>query len=172
MQRFDKKVMSNFSTHKKDMDSFYQMTKKKAKVFLISIIFLILNTSLEVFVHHTAIHNDGGFKSLAEGEEVEYDLIKGPKGMQASNVTGPDGTSVQGDPRNQRYQRQSLEIDNNIMPINGGGYPVDSYSAPVVDPYSAPVVYPPMSMYPMYGGYMYPSYFVPNESMYTEQNKE
>ncbi|CAO3677089.1 unnamed protein product [Rhizopus stolonifer] len=126
----------------------------------------------EVFVHHTAIHNDGGFKSLAEGEEVEYDLIKGPKGMQASNVTGPDGTSVQGDPRNQRYQRQSLEIDNNIMPINGGGYPVDSYSAPVVDPYSAPVVYPPMSMYPMYGGYMYPSYFVPNESMYTEQNKE
>jgi cold shock CspA family protein len=52
----------------------------------------------EVFVHHTAIHNDGGFKSLAEGEEVEYDLVQGPKGMQAANVSGPGGVSVRGDP--------------------------------------------------------------------------
>ncbi|KAF9171974.1 Y box binding protein 1 [Mortierella sp. AD010] len=49
----------------------------------------------EIFVHHTAIHNDGGFKSLAE---VEYDLVQGPKGMQAANVTGPHGVSVRGDP--------------------------------------------------------------------------
>jgi len=52
----------------------------------------------EVFVHHTAINNDGGFKSLAEGEEVEYDLVQGPKGMQAANVSGPGGLPVQGDP--------------------------------------------------------------------------
>ncbi|OZJ03938.1 hypothetical protein BZG36_02934 [Bifiguratus adelaidae] len=52
----------------------------------------------EVFVHHSAIHNDGGFKSLAEGEEVEYDLVQGPKGMQAANVSGPGGVSVKGDP--------------------------------------------------------------------------
>jgi cold shock CspA family protein len=52
----------------------------------------------EVFVHHTAIQNDGGFKSLGEGEEVEYDLVQGPKGMQASNVSGPGGASVKGDP--------------------------------------------------------------------------
>jgi len=52
----------------------------------------------EIFVHHTAIHNDGGFKSLAEGEEVEYDIVPGPKGMQAANVTGPHGESVRGDP--------------------------------------------------------------------------
>ncbi|KAG0353019.1 Y box binding protein 1 [Podila minutissima] len=51
----------------------------------------------EIFVHHTAIHNDGGFKSLAEGEEVEYDIVPGPKGMQAANVTGPHGVSVRGD---------------------------------------------------------------------------
>ncbi|KAK3847019.1 MAG: cold-shock' DNA-binding domain-containing protein [Linnemannia gamsii] len=51
----------------------------------------------EIFVHHTAIHNDGGFKSLAEGEDVEYDLVQGTKGMQASNVTGPKGVSVIGD---------------------------------------------------------------------------
>ncbi|GJJ68241.1 hypothetical protein EMPS_00587 [Entomortierella parvispora] len=52
----------------------------------------------EVFVHHTAIHNNGGFKSLAEGEIVEYDVVPGPKGMQAANVTGPNGAPVQGDP--------------------------------------------------------------------------
>lgn len=54
--------------------------------------------NIEIFVHHTAIHNDGGFKSLGEGEEVEYDLMPGPKGMQAANVTGPGGVSVKGDP--------------------------------------------------------------------------
>ncbi|ORY08176.1 CSD-domain-containing protein [Basidiobolus meristosporus CBS 931.73] len=52
----------------------------------------------EIFVHHSAIHNDGGFKSLAEGEEVEYDLVQGPKGMQAANVSGPNGGSVRGAP--------------------------------------------------------------------------
>ncbi|KAI7878062.1 CSD-domain-containing protein [Lichtheimia hyalospora FSU 10163] len=61
---------------------------------------------VEVFVHHTAINGEG-FKSLAEGEEVEYDLIQGPKGMQAANVSGPGGAPVQGDPNARRpYQQQ------------------------------------------------------------------
>ncbi|KAG0210386.1 Y box binding protein 1 [Mortierella sp. NVP41] len=51
----------------------------------------------EVFVHHTAIQNDGGFKSLQEGEEVEYEVVQGTKGMQAANVTGPNGAPVIGD---------------------------------------------------------------------------
>ncbi|KAI3651562.1 hypothetical protein MP228_002865 [Amoeboaphelidium protococcarum] len=53
----------------------------------------------EIFVHHTAIKNQGGFKSLGEGEQVEYSLVNGLKGLQASQVTGPGGKPVQGDPQ-------------------------------------------------------------------------
>jgi cold shock protein len=40
----------------------------------------------DVFVHFSAIQS-GGFKSLAEGAAVEFDVVQGPKGLQASNVT-------------------------------------------------------------------------------------
>ncbi len=39
----------------------------------------------DVFVHHTAI-DGSGFKSLSEGETVEFEVTQGPKGLQASNV--------------------------------------------------------------------------------------
>ncbi|MEK6531735.1 MAG: cold-shock protein [Deltaproteobacteria bacterium] len=39
----------------------------------------------DVFVHYTAITGDG-FKTLKEGEEVEFEVTQGPKGPQASNV--------------------------------------------------------------------------------------
>ena len=39
----------------------------------------------DVFVHHTAISSDG-FRSLAEGEKVEFETEQGPKGPQAKNV--------------------------------------------------------------------------------------
>lgn len=39
----------------------------------------------DVFVHHTAITGDG-YKTLAEGETVEFEIEKGPKGNQAKNV--------------------------------------------------------------------------------------
>ena len=41
--------------------------------------------SADVFVHHTAIVAEG-FRSLQEGQPVQYDVVKGPKGMQAQNV--------------------------------------------------------------------------------------
>jgi cold shock protein len=39
----------------------------------------------DVFVHHTAIQADG-FRSLAEGQKVEFEVKKGPKGLQAASV--------------------------------------------------------------------------------------
>ena len=40
----------------------------------------------DVFVHSSAIQSRG-FRSLSEGAEVEFDVIEGPKGLQAANVT-------------------------------------------------------------------------------------
>ena len=39
----------------------------------------------DFFCHHTAIQAEG-FRTLAEGQKVEFDVNKGPKGLQAANV--------------------------------------------------------------------------------------
>lgn len=48
--------------------------------------FLEQDNGDDVFVHFSAITGDG-FKTLTEGESVTFDVVKGPKGLQASNVT-------------------------------------------------------------------------------------
>ena len=40
----------------------------------------------DVFVHYSAIQ-ENGFKTLTEGQEVEFEVVEGPKGKQASNVS-------------------------------------------------------------------------------------
>lgn len=40
----------------------------------------------DVFVHFTAIQSEG-FRTLNEGDQVEFDIVQGPKGAQAANVS-------------------------------------------------------------------------------------
>jgi CspA family cold shock protein len=42
--------------------------------------------SADVFVHFSAIASDGGYRTLAEGQSVKYEVESGAKGPQASNV--------------------------------------------------------------------------------------
>jgi len=48
--------------------------------------FLSQDNGADVFVHFSAIQSDG-YRSLEEGQKVEFTIEKGPKGLQASNVT-------------------------------------------------------------------------------------
>jgi CspA family cold shock protein len=47
--------------------------------------FITSENGEDVFVHFSAIQG-GGFRSLREGASVEFDVIQGPKGLQAANV--------------------------------------------------------------------------------------
>lgn len=48
--------------------------------------FISVQGENDVFVHYSAIQDDG-FKSLAEGQTVNFEVIEGSKGPQAANVT-------------------------------------------------------------------------------------
>lgn len=47
--------------------------------------FIARESGEDVFVHHTAIQGDG-YKSLDEGQKVQFEVTRGPKGLQAANV--------------------------------------------------------------------------------------
>jgi CspA family cold shock protein len=52
--------------------------------------FIKRETGEDVFVHHTAIQSQG-YRTLNEGERVEFDVKQGPKGLQAENVHRLEG---------------------------------------------------------------------------------
>jgi CspA family cold shock protein len=47
--------------------------------------FITQEDGQDVFVHYSAIQGSG-FRSLAEGDRVEFEVTRGPKGLQAANV--------------------------------------------------------------------------------------
>lgn len=47
--------------------------------------FISRDSGADVFVHHSAIQGEG-YRSLEEGQEVEFEVTQGPKGDQATNV--------------------------------------------------------------------------------------
>jgi len=47
--------------------------------------FIARDSGKDIFVHFSAIQG-AGFKTLTEGEEVEFEIVNGPKGEQATNV--------------------------------------------------------------------------------------
>jgi cold shock protein len=55
--------------------------------------FIIQEDGSDLFVHFSGIAGSG-FKTLREGDEVEYDVVDGPKGAQASNVSRVGGEKV------------------------------------------------------------------------------
>ena len=48
--------------------------------------FITPESGNDVFVHYSAIQGDG-YKSLQEGQEVQFEIVKGDKGEQATNVS-------------------------------------------------------------------------------------
>ncbi len=53
--------------------------------------FITREDGKDVFVHYSAITGDG-YKTLNEGQDVEFDVTQGPKGEQATNVKRLGGT--------------------------------------------------------------------------------
>jgi CspA family cold shock protein len=55
--------------------------------------FIEQDSGEDIFVHYTSIQGDG-FKTLMEGQRVEYEVTDGPKGLKAENVTASDAETV------------------------------------------------------------------------------
>ena len=64
------------------------MTKGKVKWFNATKGFGFISTEDQgdVFVHYTAIEDNGEYRKLEENQEVEFEISEGPKGLQACNV--------------------------------------------------------------------------------------
>src|SRR3954468_21266480 len=81
----------------------------------------------DVFVHHTAIQMDG-FRSLTEGERVEFEVTKGPKGLQAEKVRKAQSAPkapffYEGRPAEAGRPSRFLELAHHTAGIADGDHP-------------------------------------------------
>ncbi|KAK4046641.1 hypothetical protein OIV83_005924 [Microbotryomycetes sp. JL201] len=125
----------------------------------------------EVFVHYSAIEavqtGRGGFRSLMEGENVEYHIVRGQKGWQAQGVTGPNGIACIGAPANggpqassgnkdaRKYASMPNDRDHYGQPLprrrghDSGYYSSSALTSPMSTPHQ--MLYP-LPQFPFYPG--------------------
>uniref|UniRef100_A0A8U7MGL6 Uncharacterized protein n=1 Tax=Corvus moneduloides TaxID=1196302 RepID=A0A8U7MGL6_CORMO len=136
-------------------------TRKKEKIIVTKILGIVkwynvkqnygfitkCDNQQDIFVHRTAIKKNNPEKcipSLGDGEVVEFKIIRGRKGLQASQVTGPDGISVKGSiyAKNRSHVRQYLHckpplqspFPNPTFPF----YPMSCYPQCIPNPFFHP----------------------------------
>jgi len=99
------------------------------------------NGGLDVFVHQSEIQLPG-FRSLAQGEPVEYELYDGQKGPKALKVSGPQGTQVKGAPRQAKTKTEKSgtepQVQQNLIKLASGNYFHLAHQIPVSSPVLAP----------------------------------
>jgi len=126
------------------------------------------NAGLDVFVHQSEIQLPG-FRSLAQGEPVEYQLYDGQKGPKALKVTGPQGNQVQGAPRQTKPKpekptlAEKSQMQSNLIKLASNYYQMANHvpvSTPVLAPTQALNPLPSMISTPTPGSQQISHYFV------------
>lgn len=82
------------------------------------------DTGKDIFVHHSSIKMDG-YRTLNEGDPVLFDLVDGPKGPKAENVSRADGATPAAD--------GATPAANGATPVADGATPVTDGVVPVAD---------------------------------------
>jgi len=126
------------------------------------------NGGLDVFVHQSEIQLPG-FRSLAQGEAVEYQLYDGQKGPKALKVTGPQGNQVQGAPRQTKAKpekptlAEKSQMQSNLIKLASNYYQMANQipvSTPVLAPTQALNSLPSMISTPTPGSQQFSHFIV------------